>query len=235
MPRESIRHQDKPVKRTSSPQQMTRQTLQALSAAPRSRLISTDTWIQTKRKPKQENYNYQHWLIQEAEHRRITELQQRQAAVPPRRPAPPHPSAYPGQQYIAPIREAGWQQQQQPSCQQKQQQPQQWASPPTQSLPQGQQRVHGSDVLNMNMFGIPLIGADICGFQKMLQLHFVRDGINLVHFIPSHVLIILMIVFQKNKIVAADEKGEANEILYWDDGESIVKVSFEYVKNHQTF
>ncbi|XP_075227940.1 uncharacterized protein LOC142328224 isoform X3 [Lycorma delicatula] len=144
MPRESIRHQDKPVKRTSSPQQMTRQTLQALSAAPRSRLISTDTWIQTKRKPKQENYNYQHWLIQEAEHRRITELQQRQAAVPPRRPAPPHPSAYPGQQYIAPIREAGWQQQQQPSCQQKQQQPQQWASPPTQSLPQGQQWVHGS-------------------------------------------------------------------------------------------
>ncbi|XP_039288029.1 uncharacterized protein DDB_G0284459-like isoform X6 [Nilaparvata lugens] len=90
--------QEKPVKRTNSPQQMTRQTLQALSAAPRSRLIATDTWM--KRKPKQDNqnnnnYNYQHWLIQEAEHRRITELQQRQAAVPPKRPVPPHPSAYP--------------------------------------------------------------------------------------------------------------------------------------------
>nr|CAD7397661.1 unnamed protein product [Timema cristinae] len=67
-------------------QQMSRQTLQALSAAPRSRLISTDNWMQAKRKPEgQRNNNYQHWLVQEAEHRRITEQQQRA----PRRPPPP--------------------------------------------------------------------------------------------------------------------------------------------------
>ncbi|XP_075232087.1 uncharacterized protein LOC142330585 isoform X2 [Lycorma delicatula] len=140
MPRESIRHQDKPVKRTSSPQQMTRQTLQALSAAPRSRFISTDTWIQTKRKPKQENYNYQHWLIQVHHPLSIKSILVKRL------------------NFI---------------------------------------QVLLGDVLNMNMFGIPLIGADICGFQKMLQLHFVRDGINLVHFIPSHVLIILMIVLHR--------------------------------------
>ncbi|KAK3922898.1 hypothetical protein KUF71_001557 [Frankliniella fusca] len=63
--------------------QMTRQTLHALSAAPRSKIIATDTWVQAKRKPEsQRNSNrdhYQHWLIQEAEHRRITEQQQRNA------------------------------------------------------------------------------------------------------------------------------------------------------------
>ncbi|XP_046669473.1 uncharacterized protein LOC124360154 isoform X2 [Homalodisca vitripennis] len=73
-------------KRTPSPstQQMTRQTLQALSAAPKPRL--NDNWVQAKRKPN----NYQHWLIQEAEQRRITEHHQRQAP-PPRRPVPPPP------------------------------------------------------------------------------------------------------------------------------------------------
>lgn len=67
-------------------QQMTKQTLHALSAAPRSRLISNETW-QAKRKQRPDNYNYQHWLIQEAEHRRITEQQQRQTASA-RRPIP---------------------------------------------------------------------------------------------------------------------------------------------------
>ncbi|XP_052119952.1 uncharacterized protein LOC113204576 isoform X9 [Frankliniella occidentalis] len=71
-----------PTSSTGS-QQMTRQTLHALSAAPRSRIIATDTWVQAKRKPEsQRNSNrdhYQHWLIQEAEHRRITEQQQRNA------------------------------------------------------------------------------------------------------------------------------------------------------------
>ncbi|XP_073987088.1 smallish isoform X2 [Rhodnius prolixus] len=67
-------------------QQMTKQTLHALSAAPRSRLISNETW-QAKRKQRPDNYNYQHWLIQEAEHRRITEQQQRQT-VTARRPIP---------------------------------------------------------------------------------------------------------------------------------------------------
>lgn len=47
-------------------QQMTRSTLQALSAAPRSRIISNENWMQPKRKPDapKNNYNYQHWLIQ---------------------------------------------------------------------------------------------------------------------------------------------------------------------------
>ncbi|CAH2054936.1 unnamed protein product, partial [Iphiclides podalirius] len=52
---------------------MTRHTLQALSAAPTPKLISSADWMQARnRKPA--NYNYhQHWLIQEAEHRRIEE------------------------------------------------------------------------------------------------------------------------------------------------------------------
>ncbi|XP_068619865.1 A-kinase anchor protein 9 isoform X2 [Battus philenor] len=52
---------------------MTRHTLQALSAAPTPKLISNADWMQARsRKPA--NYNYhQHWLIQEAEHRRIEE------------------------------------------------------------------------------------------------------------------------------------------------------------------
>ncbi|RZF39920.1 hypothetical protein LSTR_LSTR002323 [Laodelphax striatellus] len=127
--------QEKPIKRTNSPQQMTRQTLQALSAAPRSRLIPTDTWM--KRKQKQENqnnnnYNYQHWLIQEAEHRRITELQQRQASVPPKRPLPPHPSAYPGQQQQQPMasprNSSVWQQPPPPPPQSSSASGQHWAS-----------------------------------------------------------------------------------------------------------
>ncbi|XP_014247024.1 uncharacterized protein LOC106665245 isoform X2 [Cimex lectularius] len=73
-------------------QQMTRQTLQALSAAPRSRLISNDTWQAKRKQTKPEHYNYQHWLIQEAEHRRITEQQQRQQnCVPVRNGSTQHP------------------------------------------------------------------------------------------------------------------------------------------------
>ncbi|XP_054270068.1 LIM domain only protein 7 isoform X3 [Macrosteles quadrilineatus] len=74
-------------KRMSSPQQMTRQTLQALAAAPKSRL--SDNWLQQPRRNPKPN-NYQHWLVQEAEQRRITEMHQRQAP-PPRRPVPPPP------------------------------------------------------------------------------------------------------------------------------------------------
>ncbi|KAJ1531716.1 hypothetical protein ONE63_000382 [Megalurothrips usitatus] len=80
-----------PTSSTGS-QQMTRQTLHALSAAPRSKIIATDTWVQAKRKPEsQRNSNrdhYQHWLIQEAEHRRITEQQQRNATS--RKSLPPN-------------------------------------------------------------------------------------------------------------------------------------------------
>lgn len=54
---------------------MTRHTLQALSAAPTPKLMSNCEWMQARtRKP----YNYnQHWLIQEAEHRRIEEQRSR--------------------------------------------------------------------------------------------------------------------------------------------------------------
>ncbi|XP_047988173.1 LIM domain only protein 7 isoform X3 [Leguminivora glycinivorella] len=52
---------------------MTRHTLQALSAAPTPKLISGNEWLaQRARKPAGYNYN-QHWLIQEAEQRRIDE------------------------------------------------------------------------------------------------------------------------------------------------------------------
>ncbi|PSN31620.1 hypothetical protein C0J52_18041 [Blattella germanica] len=78
-------------------QPISRQTLQALSAVPRSRFIANDMWMQPKKKPenqrssgRESSYNYQHWLIQEAEHRRITEQQQR-TAVSPRKSSPPHP------------------------------------------------------------------------------------------------------------------------------------------------
>ncbi|GLH05827.1 Uncharacterized protein CG43427 [Gryllus bimaculatus] len=82
--------QSSAVQQPVQPHQMTRQTLQALSAAPRSRLITNDTWIQARRKqePTRPGLNTQHWLIQEAEHRRLTEQAQR-CAPPPRRPPPP--------------------------------------------------------------------------------------------------------------------------------------------------
>ncbi|CAH1635908.1 unnamed protein product [Spodoptera littoralis] len=52
---------------------MTRHTLQALSAAPTPKLISNTDWMQARnRKPANFNYN-QHWLIQEAEQRRLDE------------------------------------------------------------------------------------------------------------------------------------------------------------------
>ncbi|XP_030021275.2 LIM domain only protein 7 isoform X3 [Manduca sexta] len=55
---------------------MTRHTLQALSAAPTNKLISSSEWMQprTARLQRPANYNYnQHWLIQEAEQRRLEE------------------------------------------------------------------------------------------------------------------------------------------------------------------
>ncbi|XP_046490679.1 LIM domain only protein 7 isoform X3 [Neodiprion pinetum] len=57
-------------------QQMTRQTLQALSAAPRPRIVQGDQWVQRRKSdvPRgAQDMNYQHWLIQEAEQRRINE------------------------------------------------------------------------------------------------------------------------------------------------------------------
>ncbi|KAL4717313.1 hypothetical protein ACJJTC_017200, partial [Scirpophaga incertulas] len=56
---------------------MTRHTLQALSAAPTPKLISNSEWMQRQpRKPPSYNYHH-HWLIQEAEQRRIDEQRSR--------------------------------------------------------------------------------------------------------------------------------------------------------------
>ncbi|XP_043257761.1 LIM domain only protein 7-like isoform X4 [Colletes gigas] len=64
-------------------QQMTRQTLQALSAVPRPRIVQSDQWVQRRKSdvPRgAHDLNYQHWLIQEAEQRRISEKNQRSPA-----------------------------------------------------------------------------------------------------------------------------------------------------------
>ncbi|XP_050681381.1 LIM domain only protein 7 isoform X2 [Leptidea sinapis] len=59
---------------------MTRHTLQALSAAPTPKLMTNSEWLQSRNPPRQKpnNYNYNnHWLVQEAEHRRIEEQKNR--------------------------------------------------------------------------------------------------------------------------------------------------------------
>ncbi|XP_054005608.1 LIM domain only protein 7 isoform X4 [Hylaeus anthracinus] len=64
-------------------QQMTRQTLQALSAVPRPRIVQSDQWVQRRKSdvPRgAHDFNYQHWLVQEAEQRRISEKNQRSPA-----------------------------------------------------------------------------------------------------------------------------------------------------------
>uniref|UniRef100_T1IPJ8 LIM zinc-binding domain-containing protein n=1 Tax=Strigamia maritima TaxID=126957 RepID=T1IPJ8_STRMM len=68
-------------------QPMTKQTLHALSALPKAKITDGDRWI-ARRKPEAARrdpsaYN-QHWLIQEAEMRRISEQQNRQAKSPGR-------------------------------------------------------------------------------------------------------------------------------------------------------
>lgn len=70
-------------------QQMSRQTLQALSAVPRPRIVQGDQWVQRRKSDVPRNahdVNYQHWLIQEAEQRRINERNQRS----PARKSQPH-------------------------------------------------------------------------------------------------------------------------------------------------
>ncbi|XP_011302556.1 interaptin isoform X2 [Fopius arisanus] len=67
-------------------QQMTKQTLQALSAVPRTRIVKNDQWVQRRKSdgPRvTQDFNYQHWLIQEAEQRRINEKNQRTPARKP--------------------------------------------------------------------------------------------------------------------------------------------------------
>ncbi|XP_016918112.2 uncharacterized protein LOC108001569 isoform X4 [Apis cerana] len=62
-------------------QQMSKQTLQALSAVPRPRIVQSDQWVQRRKSDVPRgahdlNYHH-HWLIQEAEQRRINEKNQR--------------------------------------------------------------------------------------------------------------------------------------------------------------
>ncbi|KAJ8917972.1 hypothetical protein NQ315_002668 [Exocentrus adspersus] len=54
--------------------QLSKHSLQALSAVPRSRYVPNDNWIQPKANPKVKTYN-QHWVFQEAELRRISDQQ----------------------------------------------------------------------------------------------------------------------------------------------------------------
>jgi hypothetical protein len=68
---ESTHVHHSPVPAHTGAQPISRQTLQALSAVPRSRFISNDMWMQAKKKPENQRsggresaYNYQHWLIQ---------------------------------------------------------------------------------------------------------------------------------------------------------------------------
>ncbi|XP_063896864.1 uncharacterized protein Smash isoform X2 [Helicoverpa armigera] len=85
---------------------MTRHTLQALSAAPTPKLISNTDWMQARnmsRKPANYNYN-QHWLIQEAEQRRVEE--QRSKARAAQRHSyhdAPHPAPHPPHAPPAPL------------------------------------------------------------------------------------------------------------------------------------
>jgi hypothetical protein len=65
----NVYHSSVPAHNGAQP--LSRQTLQALSAVPRSRFISNDMWMQPKKKPenqrgggRESGYNYQHWLIQ---------------------------------------------------------------------------------------------------------------------------------------------------------------------------
>ncbi|CAB3238064.1 unnamed protein product [Arctia plantaginis] len=79
----NVQLRPKPVPNGNSPHYhpMTRHTLQALSAAPTPKLISNTDWMQARqatRKPANYNYN-QHWLIQEAEQRRIEEARRTRA------------------------------------------------------------------------------------------------------------------------------------------------------------
>ncbi|KAM3960775.1 smallish isoform 1-T4 [Aphomia sociella] len=83
--RSAVQLRPKPVANGNAPyQSMTRHTLQALSAAPTPKLISNTEWLQARQQPQRKpaNYNFnQHWLIQEAEQRRIDEQRNKLRAV----------------------------------------------------------------------------------------------------------------------------------------------------------
>ncbi|CAH2094984.1 unnamed protein product [Euphydryas editha] len=88
--RTAVQMRQKTVNGNGQYHPMTRHTLQALSAAPTPKLISNTDWMQTRNQTRQKpaNFNYnQHWLIQEAEQRRIQE----QRARVYREPVKKHP------------------------------------------------------------------------------------------------------------------------------------------------
>ncbi|XP_050354679.1 uncharacterized protein LOC126776307 isoform X3 [Nymphalis io] len=91
--RNAVQMRQKAVNGNGQYHPMTRHTLQALSAAPTPKLISNTDWMQTRnqkaRKPANFNYN-QHWLIQEAEQRRLQEQRVTRAPRAPRDPPPAH-------------------------------------------------------------------------------------------------------------------------------------------------
>ncbi|XP_046972018.1 uncharacterized protein LOC124538838 isoform X1 [Vanessa cardui] len=91
--RNAVQMRQKAVNGNGQYHPMTRHTLQALSAAPTPKLISNTDWMQTRnQKPRQKpaNFNYnQHWLIQEAEQRRIQEQRAPRAPRAPRDPRDP--------------------------------------------------------------------------------------------------------------------------------------------------
>ncbi|XP_045526056.1 LIM domain only protein 7 isoform X2 [Pieris brassicae] len=81
--RNGVQLRQKPLNANGQYHPMTRHTLQALSAAPTPKLISNTEWMQNRNSPRQKppNYNYnQHWLVQEAEHRRIEEQRNKMRA-----------------------------------------------------------------------------------------------------------------------------------------------------------
>ncbi|XP_022118676.2 LIM domain only protein 7 isoform X2 [Pieris rapae] len=81
--RNGVQLRQKPGNANGQYHPMTRHTLQALSAAPTPKLISNSEWMQNRNPPRQKppNYNYnQHWLVQEAEHRRIEEQRNKMRA-----------------------------------------------------------------------------------------------------------------------------------------------------------
>lgn len=67
-----------PMTASGALQPLTKQTLYALSASPKAKLVEGDQWMVARRKtdgPRHDNHN-QHWLVQEAEFRRLHPQQQ---------------------------------------------------------------------------------------------------------------------------------------------------------------
>ncbi|KAJ8975976.1 hypothetical protein NQ317_000680 [Molorchus minor] len=75
----SIAPRNMPHPNIKGTRQLSKHSLQALSAVPRTRHVPNDNWIQQKANPETKSYN-QHWIFQEAELRRISDQQKNVAA-----------------------------------------------------------------------------------------------------------------------------------------------------------